>query len=78
MSDEKTIRFAEQPLFETTKRGQQYRTKEYWVELSFEDGKHIVAWGDERGVLDSEEFDDISDAEDLYERKLDYYDIVEE
>lgn len=76
----KTLRRAEQPVLATTKRGLEYRTPGYWVELiRDEEGKYVVEWGDERGGLGSSRpYDDEYDAESFYERKLDYFDIVED
>jgi len=84
----RVLRFAEQPTFDATKRGHEYRTPGYYVELTEEPTKqvygrsykkkYIVSWGDERGHLGSKEFDEITRAESEYERQLNHYDIVED
>jgi len=76
-----TIKIAssEENTLETTKRGCEYRTNGYWVNLTDEeDGTYNVAWGDERGCDGNEEFANLIDAIHKYDCMCGNFDLPQE
>jgi hypothetical protein len=69
---------SEENVREVSNRGVEYRTNGYYVELIDEDGKYSVNVGDERGYLEGDEFDNLDDAVEYYERKQMEYDLPTE